>query len=198
MQESHSRITETLVRDARAGNAAARSELLDRYGPRVLRVVRRRMGQGLRRRAESGDVAQDVMVEVIRSLPDFTPRRERTFFRWVCRIVENRLRNHARNGLRHGMERAPTAAIGALQAPPNNTAESNEEYALLASAMAAISPDHRAVLQLRHDTAVSWREIGARLDRTEKAAQMLYTRAKTELVTALHRLRREAMDGNHR
>src|SRR5688572_23874581 len=50
----------TLMQCVREGSADATKELLDRYGPHVLRVVRRKLNRKLRPKFDSVDFVQDV------------------------------------------------------------------------------------------------------------------------------------------
>ena len=70
------RTTKVLVAEAQQGNRLALNELCDRYFSRVLVAVRARLGVGLRRKVESWDVVQEVMIDAVRNLDEFNFRTE--------------------------------------------------------------------------------------------------------------------------
>ena len=191
-ERDHALATGALVQRARAGDGAAMAVLLERYAPRVLRVVRRRLGPDLRRHVDSGDVVQETMVEVVRSIGGFQPRDERSFLRWLAALVENRLRNLARKG-----RRQPLASLDEAGEEPQASGASRThpldrrfERELLAAAMEELSEDHRRVLRMRHEERLPFKEIGERTGRSEDAAWVLHKRAKSELARRVSALRR--------
>lgn len=191
-EEDPALATGALVERARAGDGAAMAALLERYEPRVLRVVRRRLGPDLRRHVESGDVLQETMVEVVRSIGGFRPRDERSFLRWLAALVENRLRNLARKGRRHRVDSLEDHALdpAASGASRTHPLDRRFERELLAAAMDELSDDHRLVLRLRHEERLPFKEIGERTGRSEDAAWILHKRAKSELARRVSALRR--------
>ena len=89
------RTTKVLVAEAQQGDRPALNELCDRYVSRVLVAVRARLGDGLRRKVESWDVVQEVMIDAIGNLNEFTFRTEGAFLNYLNRVVENRIRDEA-------------------------------------------------------------------------------------------------------
>ena len=81
-----------LLREARAGDSGAREELFGRLYPQLHEMVRRRMGQRLRRADESVDVVQSVITDALGELERFEPRGDGALLRWLTRIAENKLR----------------------------------------------------------------------------------------------------------
>ena len=189
--------TGVLVQRARKGDDGAMSALLERYQPRVMRIVRRRLGSELRSQMESGDVVQDAMVEVIRSLESFEAKDDRSFLRWITGVIENRIRKHARNvrelvldPLQPAIVEQPSAAEGSAPA-----AERQHEEELLAEGLTLLGEGHRTVIRLRNQERLSFKEIGERMDRTEDAAFMVHKRAKARLAQIVHGLRQRQRTG---
>ncbi len=181
--------TGVLVRRARGGDHAAMSALLERYQPRVLRIVRRRIGRDLRSRMESGDVVQDAMVEIIRSLGGFTPSDDRSFLRWISGVIENRLRNHARNAGEAPIHGLQPGTVEAASPGPAASVDLRREQELLNDGLASLGEGHREIIRLRNQERLSFREIGERTGRSEDAAFMMHKRAKARLVRIVHGLR---------
>lgn len=66
--------TRHLVVLAKDGDESALNKLWAVYGPRVLWLVRLRMGKELRSKLESMDLVQDVLVSALKDLGNFTYR----------------------------------------------------------------------------------------------------------------------------
>ena len=67
--------TQQLLDAARAGDAAARSDLLERHRDALARMVGLRMDPLLKRRLDASDIVQDVLVEAHRRLADYLEQR---------------------------------------------------------------------------------------------------------------------------
>jgi RNA polymerase sigma-70 factor (ECF subfamily) len=91
--------TRMLVDLAQGGDRQALNELLDRYLPRILRVVRMKRGPFLGQRLDDHDLTQEVLIRVWRSLDKYDPGQTASFLLWVTRIAENALRDLARRQL---------------------------------------------------------------------------------------------------
>ena len=63
------------------------SKLCCVYGERVRRIIRFRLNQKLRSKLDSVDVVQDVLIQAMGGLKDFTYRSEGDFLRWLSRIL---------------------------------------------------------------------------------------------------------------
>lgn len=185
-----------LVRGAQAGDAAALDALFSRFYPRVLGIVRRRMGQGLRRHHESLDVAQEAMAEAIRGFDRFELRDERAFTSWLAGIVENRLRDLAkyhgrakRDGAREvrASSIAPDATAppepqeGGDQETPSQLVAASEERGRARAALERLPDRQRRAIELRLEGR-SWAEVAELLEfPSEGAARMFHSRAMVTL-----------------
>jgi RNA polymerase sigma-70 factor, ECF subfamily len=126
-----------LVRAAQRGSAEAFAELFRRHWPRAHRAAWLVVHDA----TAAEDVAQEAFLAAVRSLDRFD--RGRPFGPWLHRIVVNRAIDYARaRELRR--EVGPTALEPA--APPDRTAPDEE----LLAALAALPPDQRAVIVMRH------------------------------------------------
>jgi RNA polymerase sigma-70 factor (ECF subfamily) len=127
-----------LVRAAQRGSAEAFAELFRRHWPRAHRAAWLVVHDA----TAAEDVAQEAFLAAVRSLDRFD--RGRPFGPWLHRIVVNRAIDYARaRELRR--EVAPTPSFEPA-APPDRTAP---DEAVLA-ALAALPPDQRAVIVMRH------------------------------------------------
>ena len=192
--------TQHLVALAKDGDESALDRLCTVYGPRVLWLVRIRMGKELRSKLESVDLVQDVFVSALKDLGNFTYKNEGDFVRWLSGITENRLRDnldklHADkrdirkevrlNTHRPTIEDSFAAALEPIDATtPSVIISKREEFDKLAKAIDALKPEYREVIVLTKIEGLSYREIGDKLGRSADAARMLFSRAMAALTGA--------------
>jgi len=192
--------TQHLVTLAKDGDESALNHLCNVYGPRILWLVRFRMGKELRSKLESVDLVQDVLVSALQDLRGFTYKNEGDFVRWLSRITENKLRNyldrlHAdKRDIRREIRlntRGPILedSFAAAMEPIDNTTPSailskREEFDRLARAIDALKPDYRQVIVLAKIEGLPYREIGMKLGKSADAVRMLYSRAMAALTGA--------------
>jgi RNA polymerase sigma-70 factor (ECF subfamily) len=129
----------SLVRAAQGGSAEAMEELFRRHWPRAHRAAWLVVHDA----AAAEDVAQEAFLAAVRSLDRFD--RRRPFGPWLHRIVVNRAIDHAR--ARDVRREVPAEAVAdAAAAGPGSFGPSDEVVA----ALAALAPEQRAVIVLRH------------------------------------------------
>ena len=93
--------------------------------------------------AAAEDIAQEAFLAAVRTLDRFD--RRRPFAPWLHRIVVNRAIDWSRSrALRREVGDAALGSVAAVSAPDNPHARS------LAGALASLTPEHRAVIVLRH------------------------------------------------
>jgi RNA polymerase sigma-70 factor (ECF subfamily) len=129
-----------LVRDAQAGSAEAFEELFRRHWPRAHRTAFLIVGDA----AAAEDIAQEAFLAAVRALDRFD--RRRPLGPWLSRIVANRAIDWSRaRAVRREVDaaRAPEAAA----APGEPTRPWSDS---VVAALAELSPEHRAVIVLRH------------------------------------------------
>jgi RNA polymerase sigma-70 factor (ECF subfamily) len=138
------------VRGAQAGSVSDLEALFRAHWPNAHRAAYLVVQDA----AAAEDIAQEAFLAAVRALDRFD--RRRPFGPWLHRIVVNRAIDWARaRRLRAEAElgedpRAPTADVTAAQP--------------LASAIAELSPEHRAVIVLRYLLEYTPGEIAALLD----------------------------------
>ena len=81
-----------LWRQAKAGDQSAYERLFSLHADRVLVFIRARLGK-LRAKIEPEDVLQDAYLSAHRSFADFEYTDDGAFLKWLCRIIDNRLRD---------------------------------------------------------------------------------------------------------
>lgn len=177
-----------LLRGARAGSAEALNDLLQKVCPRVLALIRLRLGPDLRRRVDSQDILQTTLIKAFRRIDQFEGSGSNNLLSWLAAIAANEVRDHANF---HQRARRDINRDVAIDDKVTNLAadfhtairrlELQERALKLESALERLSELHREVLILRHYEDLSFPEIGQRLEKTPDACRMLFARAMTAL-----------------
>ncbi|HMI28958.1 MAG TPA: RNA polymerase sigma factor [Gaiellaceae bacterium] len=127
------------VRGAQSGSVSDLESLFRHHWPRAYRAAYLVVHDS----AAAEDIAQEAFLAAVRSLDRFD--RRRPFGPWLHRIVVNRAIDWSRaRTLRREAGESGVEHIAAAPAPDNPHAHS------LAEALAELSPEHRAVIVLRH------------------------------------------------
>jgi RNA polymerase sigma-70 factor (ECF subfamily) len=191
--------TRELVVGAQGGDAEAKNELFDRYAPRVLKIVRLRMGPRLRRRMESRDLLQATFEKAVRRFNVFEMRNEASLINWLAKLAERTISEAVK---REGsIKRNPDREVPLqdqrsltstrsleldLQAPPAVPLDKvirDEEEELVEGCLEELPERYRELILLRNFTGLSFEEIGKETGRpSEGATRMMHAKAMRELV----------------
>jgi DNA-directed RNA polymerase specialized sigma24 family protein len=87
--------TRALIEQVQQGDDDALQELCRRYQRRVLAAVRLRLGAALRRKLESWDLVQEVLIDALRHVQTFDFKTEGAFLHYLNRVVANKIRDEA-------------------------------------------------------------------------------------------------------
>jgi RNA polymerase sigma-70 factor, ECF subfamily len=128
-----------LVRDARRGSEAAMEELFRSHWPAAYRAA----FLVVHDHAAAEDIAQEALLAAIRSLDRFD--RRRPLRPWLHRIVVNRAIDWSR--LRTLRAEVADAAVAEAVATERAAGVYSDP---VITALASLSPEHRAVVVLRH------------------------------------------------
>jgi RNA polymerase sigma-70 factor (ECF subfamily) len=140
-------------RRAQDGSVADLEALFRQHWPRAYRAAYLVVHDS----AAAEDIAQESFLAAVRTLERFD--RRRPFGPWLHRIVVNRAIDWTRaRALRREVGEAPIGSIAAADRPDNPHSRS------LAAALASLSPEHRAVIVLRHLLEYTPGEIADLLD----------------------------------
>lgn len=190
-----------LLAAAQSGDAAARERFFAAVYEPVLAIVRGRLGGGLRRYHESGDVVQEALLQALRSLPAAGFADREHLLAWLAALVENRLRDlakfHGAQKRELGRERREASidpdGLGLLEqgagaapgAGPASQAAAGEERDRLEAALRGLDPKRARAIELR-GRGLPWADVARELELpSEGAARMLHARALIELGRAL-------------
>lgn len=173
------------------GERDAVEEVYRRYGERVARMVRRRLGSSLRARMETADVAQDAMLDVMRSAGRLRFDSEAAFLRWIRISVERRIIKAARywRARRRSRREVPFLEEGqemdSRAERPSQIVMREETMEQLSAALASLSPSDREVIVSRLLLEMPWAAVAASLGASVEAAQMRFIRARGRLARLL-------------
>ncbi len=190
------RTTLTLVRKAKAGDGNANDLLFERYIPRILRIVRARLGPGLRGRMESMDVVQEVMIRAVRCFDRFEARDEAAFLHWISKLVQNEIRDLA--DYNKAEKRNFAKEISPIEDPENKRSllsqlpadsiyrpsfqvQLKEDVLQLEKALDQLPETQREVIILRQYEGMSFKDVGEKISCSEDAARMQFARAMDKL-----------------
>ena len=171
--------TRELWERARAGDRPAYDQLFALHADRALMFVRARLGPALRARVDSMDVLQDAYLAAHRDFDRFEYTDEGAFLRWLCRIIENRIRDG--NDYFAALKRQAVALPRSDPTGPSALLDRAEARQRVADALDRLSDDHRRVLLLRYFEGLSAEEAGGLMDRSAGAIRNLTARALDEL-----------------
>jgi len=176
-------IAKQLWRKAKAGDQAAYEELFVLHVDRLLVFIRAKLGDQLRGKLEAEDVLQDAWASALNSFDQFEYTDEGAFVRWMCRIIENRMRdaNDYFNAAKRRQVVLPRSALTG----PSTCLNRAENQAAIETALQELSPDHRDVILLRYFEGLTAEEAGERMNRSAGAVRNLTSRALIELGTHL-------------
>jgi RNA polymerase sigma-70 factor (ECF subfamily) len=142
------------IAGAQAGSLPDLEALFREHWPRAYRAAYLVVHDG----AAAEDIAQEAMLSAIRTLDRFD--RRRPFGPWLHRIVVNRAIDWARARALRAEAAGPALELAAT----DRIAEGPPYSQPVLAALGELSPDHRAVIVLRHLLEYKPREIARMLD----------------------------------
>lgn len=191
--------TEELLADAKAGDAEAVDQLLDRHRDSLRRMVGMRLDKQIARRVDVSDVVQDVLVEANRRLQGYLQNPVMAFHLWIRQIAKDRIidahRRHRVSAKRSvdreqqlvaqaNVDHSTMELAGQLCDPeltPAAAATAQELAVHVQSAIELLEDRDREIILMRHYEQLSNQDIAQALGLTEPAASMRYLRALKRL-----------------
>ena len=167
------------IRGAQAGSLSGLEALFREHWPRAYRAAYLVVHDG----AAAEDIAQEAFLAAIRTLDRFD--RRRPFGPWLHRIVVNRAIDWARTrALRAEVGDGPLAAVAVRDELDNAFSPP------VVAALAELSPEHRAVIVLRHLLEYTPGEIAELLELPRGTVNSRLRRGLDELAEHLEDERR--------
>lgn len=175
--ESERDVLAPIVLRCQQGDTQAQRELYERCQDSVYRLVARMVGD-----QAAPDVAQDVFLQALRTLRQFSGRSR--FETWLYRLSINECLQFLRRARREPCER--------LTREPEDRSPGEADHLqhreLLEQALAQIDPDLRSVFLLREIEGLSYGELAEALGIPEGTVASRLNRARTELQRLLREL----------
>jgi RNA polymerase sigma-70 factor (ECF subfamily) len=176
---------EELLLASGRGDREAFTFLVQRHHRAVIHFVHRFLTTADRATAE--DLAQQVFLNAWKYAPAFRPRAK--VLTWLFRITTNACLNYRR----HEQSREPDAQLAHLQEAERDKAgeetrpglERRERARQVRAAVAALPPNQRAVIVLRHFHEFSYAEIATIMAMSASAVDSLLHRARRALYAKL-------------
>jgi RNA polymerase sigma-70 factor (ECF subfamily) len=163
-----------LIRQARGGSPDAVEALVRRHWDGAHRAAFLIVQDA----AAAEDIAQEAMLAAVRAIDQFD--RRRPFRPWLHRIVVNRSLDWVRARRRRPEVSVQVADPGAASVQPREHARELSDE--LMAALAALDPDERALIVLRH-------LLGYRASELARMLDLPAATVRTQLARALGRLR---------
>jgi RNA polymerase sigma-70 factor (ECF subfamily) len=178
--------------DARGGSDAAMNALFEACGPRLLSLIRLRMGSSLRAQMESGDLLNATLMRAFQSFDDSKASSHPSLMAWLSRIAENVIRDQVDYQQAQRRDRRKEAALsGELQALQSRLRSqtgqllADERQEELEAAIEALPHEQREVVILRQLEELPYAEIGARLGKSADSCRMMLARAMATLTLSM-------------
>lgn len=167
----------SLLAAARQGDPVAIGDLVGRFQPQVAALVHRQLQTRLRpqqhallRLLSTGDIVQEVFLEVLRGLDRWEGDHEQAFATMLATLVEHRIvdqirRSQAdRRDVRKLADSGPaTAGVATGQQGPATLASSQEQLEIYRRVLGSFPERERALLGLRLEEGLEFAELAARL-----------------------------------
>ncbi|TWT44673.1 ECF RNA polymerase sigma-E factor [Phycisphaerae bacterium RAS1] len=183
-----------------AGDPAALSELLARYGPQIGGEIRSQIGSVWQGSIDADDVMQVTYVEAFLQIRSLAARDEAAFVGWLRQIAKNNLRDAIKELERK--KRPPPA--GRVQMPnsdescvalvdvlavdsatPSRNAAAGEVRRAVLAALEQMPPDYAACVRLYDLAGRDIADVAREMNRSPGAVHMMRARAHDHLRTLL-------------
>jgi RNA polymerase sigma factor (sigma-70 family) len=162
----------------------------EQHRERLLSVIYLRMGPDLRTRMDPEDVLQDVAIEAMNSWHTLTDQGNAGAWlvtlarRKVARILRDQVGVAARDPRReHAMK--TDLPVADRRSGPVTAADRKDRLVLLGQAMERLPEDYREVVLMTKIEGLPAKEVGARMERSENAVNLLLSRALKRLAQEL-------------
>ncbi len=178
--------THELLHRARAGDDAAREQLLARYAPRLQRWASGRLPLYARSLLDTMDLVQETLLRVLEGLDRVEVRGPGGFQAYVRQAVLNRIRDQVRWAARRQGQGELPDDLRDTGPSPLEAAIGADVLARYDRALAGLPVEDRELLHLRLELDVGYEEIASLTGRPSRdAVRMAVQRALGRLAEAM-------------
>ncbi|MFP6602753.1 MAG: RNA polymerase sigma factor [Pirellulaceae bacterium] len=192
-----------LLQQAIAGEVVALEQLLWSQYDRLQRRIQRKIPAGMRGSLTAEDILQTTFVDAWKNIGTFTPQGDDAFYRWIATIAERKLtdRVRAQGAVKRGGKKAVAGMQQAAASSmvnlvdlvagdwrsPSGSVAFREAERILTVALGNLKDDYRTAISMRYLQGKPIADIAKKLNRTERAVQMICNRSLKKLREALGR-----------
>jgi RNA polymerase sigma-70 factor (ECF subfamily) len=166
-----------LVSACLAGDRDAMQQIYEHCSARVYTLMVRIVGK-----QDAEDLTQQVFLQMFRKLDQFSGQSK--LETWLYRLATNEALQHLRRKKRNPVQ--PLAAEPSTSDP--NRLIDSERVQMLESALSRIDPELRAIISLKEEQGLSYREIAESLEIPEGTVGSRLNRARKEIRDELKEL----------
>jgi len=168
---------EQLLLDFQQGDQAAFATIVERHEVRLARIAYRIVGC----RHEAEDARHAVFVRFLQQIGQ--SRQLERVGAWLTRCTVNEAITRARQRNREGhmMAELATLARTAVDLAPSVQQQADESREQLSVALAKLTPDSRAILSLRFDEDLTFREVAELMERPASTVKSQVSHAIAQL-----------------
>jgi RNA polymerase sigma-70 factor (ECF subfamily) len=199
MTEENATSFQTLLEQARRGDARAGERLFHQCREQLGWYARNHVESWLRAKVDASDLVQQTLFEAHRDFSRFQGESEGEWIAWLRRILTHNaldlVRQYhgtaKRQARREISQPAPNQSTWMPLEPaspepsPSQQAIARDDQLRVAVALADLSPDYREVIVLRNLERLPFDEVARQMGRSRPAAQMLWMRAVKKLQESL-------------
>jgi RNA polymerase sigma-70 factor, ECF subfamily len=184
---------ESLIERASIGDGAALATLLQEFEPKLLEYVRRRLPRAVGTLAAPEDIVQDTCYEACRMIKGFVSQGGNSFYRWLVRIANLRIKATIQKYRSRRMQAVSTSAsdessvLNALEQlvvyrrTPSGSAVAHEFISAIERSLDRLTPSYREVITHRFINGLSVDETAERMGKASDQVYVLSSRALSAL-----------------
>ena len=178
--------TSALLERAKAGDADALSQALERNRRRLTVLVHFKLGPRARQLSDAEDVVQEVYLRAFQAIPRFTSESPGSLLRWLSAIANHVIVDRARylgREKRAGEEvpfRSPSNPLGPEPfdtGTPSRLLAQQEAVARLLRRLEALHEEYRRAILMAKIEGLSTAEMAEQLGKSREAVALLVYRA---------------------
>lgn len=174
-----------LLERVRMGSRSAAGALFERYAPWLRRWTRGRLPRWVDGAIDTSDLVQDALHHTFEHLDGFEPKQANALRSYLCRAVENRIRNELRRAARRRASIAPPDAVVRFSddaAPQHRQFVDDETWRRYLNALKRLTPRERRLIVGRAELEYSFQQLAILEDMpSPDAARMALRRAMIRL-----------------
>ena len=171
---------ESFIRLAKQGDASAIAAIVKRYHAYLIFIANEELGNSLAGRFAPSDAVQDTLIGLREKLTKFRGVSESELKAWLRSSLKNVIKNARRD---QGRQKRDAKMIELFSGcavdsdTPSKRLRTEEEYSAIAKVLDLMNDREREILRMRHESGLTFSEIGKAIGISSDAARMAWMRA---------------------